>query len=271
MQMASCFKSTIVILVTACVFGAHAAHAQTTALVLNSAPGDYIGGGVNQTFTEADGTFMPTRNFGSSASIFFNGGPHWWYLDFAAPIDAPLAVGVYEDATRFPFQSPTKPGLSIWGEGRGCNQLNGRFEVLEIVYGPTGDVERFAATFEQHCEGMEPALTGSILFNSTLPGPPPPTVRCRSAVATAAALLGEVSTLETSRTAVKMLRRPLQDAQAAVENGRPRQARQHMALFTLNAVTLSSLPLRNPHRIPVPASNSLVCGAANVLINIAAP
>jgi len=140
-----------------------------------------------------------------------------------------------------------------------------------VVYGPAGDVERFAATFEQHCEGMEPALTGSNLLNSTLPGLPPPTVRCRTSVATTAALLAEVNALGTSPASMNMLRLVLQDAQAAIDNGRPRQARQKIALFTEHAVTLSSLGPQNPNRIQAPAANSLACGGANVLMNIAAP
>jgi hypothetical protein len=122
--------SKVLVAIAAFVLLTHDAHAQTTALVLNSAPGDYIGGGMNQTFTESDGTFTATRNFDNGVSVFFNGGPHWWYLDFAAPMEEPLIVGFYDEATRFPFQSPTKPGLSVSGEGRGCNELTGRFEVL---------------------------------------------------------------------------------------------------------------------------------------------
>jgi hypothetical protein len=143
--------------------------------------------------------------------------------------------------------------------------------VLEVVYGPTGEVERFAATFEQHCEGMEPALTGSILFNSTLQGPPTPPQRCQSSSATIAALLAEVNALATSDTSIAMLSRSLHGAQAAIHGGHPREARQYIAGFTGVAVTFSNLPLRNSNRISVPDANSLVCGAANALMNIAAP
>lgn len=58
---------------------------QTTSLQLKSQPGDFIGGGVDQTFTPADGTFTAFRNFNNGVAINFNGGPHWWYLNFAAP------------------------------------------------------------------------------------------------------------------------------------------------------------------------------------------
>jgi hypothetical protein len=138
-----------------------AAWAQTTALVLHSQPGDPVGGGTDRTFFPADGVFTPSTS-DNVLNVYFNGGPHWWYLYFAAPANAPLTVGVYEDATRWPFQSPTKPGLSVGGDDSGCNMLNGRFEVVEAVYGPGGQVERFAATFEQHCEGLPAALASNL-------------------------------------------------------------------------------------------------------------
>jgi hypothetical protein len=56
----------------------------------------------------------------------------------------------------------------VSGAGAGCNTLRGRFDVLEIVVGGNGKIERFAAEFEQHCEGGNAALFGSVRFNSTL-------------------------------------------------------------------------------------------------------
>ena len=151
-----------------------AAGAQTTLLVLDSEPGDFIGGGKKQIFSLADGTFTARRNFDNGVSVVFNGinFEHFWHLDFAAAHEVPLTPGIYEGATRFPFQEPDEPGLSVSGDGRGCNTLTGRFEVLEVKYGSGDTVTSFAATFEQHCEGASPALFGSILFNSGAPVPP---------------------------------------------------------------------------------------------------
>jgi hypothetical protein len=64
-----------------------------------------------------------------------------------------------------PFQGSDQPGLSVSGDGRGCNTLTGRFEVLEAVYRSSGDVVSFAADFEQHCEGAP--LRSSGRFTST--------------------------------------------------------------------------------------------------------
>ena len=91
-------------------------------------------------------------------------------MNFAAPDEADLTAGTYADATRWPFQAAGVPGLSVSGEGRGCNQLVGHFDVRDVVYGADGSVEQFAADFEQHCEGADrPALTGQIRFNSDVP------------------------------------------------------------------------------------------------------
>ena len=141
-----------------------------TYLFFDSEPGDYIGGGLTRTFTTADGNFSVTQNYDNGVSVNFNGSS-WWYLDFAAPNNDFLVPGVYEGATRFPFQSPTAPGLSISGDGRGCNQLTGRFIVHEVVYNQDNTIAVFAADFEQHCEGGIPALYGAIRFNSTMPIP----------------------------------------------------------------------------------------------------
>lgn len=142
-----------------------------TYLYFNSEPGDYIGQGQENTWTELDGTFTANRNFDNGVSIYFNGSD-WWDLDFAAPNQQEIVAGVYDGATRFPFQSPTTPGLDVSGSGRGCITLTGRFVVLDAVYATNGDVISFAADFEQHCEGGTPALFGSIRFNTEVGVPP---------------------------------------------------------------------------------------------------
>jgi hypothetical protein len=134
---------------------------------LDSELGDYIGQGEQRAITEEDGSFTGEGNTNIVSINFDGGGGFFWYAQFAAPSGAVLAPGAYEGATRHPFQLPQDPGLSIFGEGRGCNTLTGRFDVVEAVYGATGVVERFAAEFEQHCEGGEPALFGHVLFDAS--------------------------------------------------------------------------------------------------------
>lgn len=141
-----------------------------SSVFLDSESGDYIGGGVERTLDESNGEFTASTNFDDGVTIRFDGDAGSWTFDFAPPQGEELVPGPYEDATRFPFQAPNRPGLDASGAGRGCNQLTGRFRVHEIQV--VGDVvESFAADFEQHCEGGVPALFGFVRFNSSLPIP----------------------------------------------------------------------------------------------------
>ena len=141
-----------------------------TFIHFSSEPGDYIGQGIEQTLTTDDGVFTASRS-DNVVTVSFDGST-WWNLRFAAPEGQQLQPGPYEEATRYPFQSPTEPGLDVSGDGRGCNELTGRFDVLEAVYTVSGEIERFAADFEQHCEGDEAALFGSVRYNATVGFPP---------------------------------------------------------------------------------------------------
>jgi hypothetical protein len=146
------------------------AQAQVTSLTMVSDPGDYIGGGQFYFYTPADGAFSAQQNYDQGVSLSFitPNYEHWWYLDFAAPNNQPLSVGTYTGAVRFPFQASNQPGLSVYGDGRGCNTLTGTFQVLEVTYGVANDIVAFDATFEQHCEGATQALRGEIRYNANV-------------------------------------------------------------------------------------------------------
>ena len=141
--------------------GTHA-FAGSTRLSMQSEPGDYIGIGRETVFVASDGTFTAWRNYKNGVTIGFATPNYsaWWYLDFGAPDDDLLTPGVYANAVRHPFQPAGVPGLSVSGDGRGCNTLTGSFQVLEVTYGAGDVIEAFRATFEQYCEGAAGALRG---------------------------------------------------------------------------------------------------------------
>ena len=151
--------------------GAAVAQPLEASLSFVSDPGDYIGGGETRSFTldTAAITAQSGQNGGHfNLTVFpFSGG--FWYVNLSAPAGSQLVPGAYEGAVR--FNGPGQPGLDVYGDGRGCNQVTGRFDVLEAVFGPNGYLERFHAQFEQHCEGGEPALRGEVFVANR---PPPP-------------------------------------------------------------------------------------------------
>jgi hypothetical protein len=140
-----------------------------TVLILNSQPGDYLGGGLQQTFTPADGPFTvtPFPNGGLELAFHTPSYSHFWTLEFAPPSAHKFVVNEYEGTQRLGFGSPNRPGMDIFGDGRGCNTDTGRFLVSDIAYNPDGTIARLAIDFEQHCEGATAALYGSIRYNSS--------------------------------------------------------------------------------------------------------
>ena len=131
-----------------------------TSIQIISQPGDYIGQGANQTFTTVTG-----NSFGSQAGVSFSAGGYNYDFEAATGI---LVVGEQSAATRYPFNDPGIPGLNVSGNGRGCNDLTGRFIVHELEFGAGTTINKAAIDFEQHCEDALPALFGFIRYNSTL-------------------------------------------------------------------------------------------------------
>jgi hypothetical protein len=130
-------------------------------IVCHSDPGDYIGQGKDWTVGNADGIFTGEVK-GKTVTITYRGDDLWDFT-FAAPEGQRLRSGTYLGATRAPFNSPVKPGLSASGAGRGCNTLTGQFNIRQIEYSNSGTrLKRFLADFEQHCEGQVPAMSGTI-------------------------------------------------------------------------------------------------------------
>lgn len=154
-------------LLSVCVAGAQA---QVTSLTMSSDPSDYIGGGQFYYFTPADGTFSQFGGSTQTAAFSFTTPSldQWWYLYFEAPSGQSLVPGVYSGAARSPFQASSQPGLSVYGDGRGCNTLTGSFQVLQSSFDSNGNVLAFDATFVQYCEGGSAALRGEIRYNASV-------------------------------------------------------------------------------------------------------
>jgi parallel beta-helix repeat protein len=99
-------------------------------------------------------------------------------IQLDAPSNQPLAVGQYSNAARYPFNDQ-EPGLSVFGNGRGCNTVCGSFEILELHTGASGGIDRFWAKFSHSCECFMDAMTGDLRYHSVLApsSPEPKTLR----------------------------------------------------------------------------------------------
>jgi hypothetical protein len=156
-------RATAIAVCTLTALLSSGASAAETSLSMTSQPGDFVGQGQSYLFTTADGAFGASASADTVEISFHTPAfEHFFTLDFSASPN-PLLPGSYAGAQRYPFEV-NAPGLSVFGDGRGCNTLTGSFEVKEITTDGTGALTSFWATFEQHCEGGAPALFGDLRF-----------------------------------------------------------------------------------------------------------
>lgn len=136
-----------------------------TAWKMQSEPGDFIGGGHTYSWDPTNATITAS---GTDAMVDFRvtSGGLWFDATFEADSGHLLLPGTtFSGATRYPFNSTSTPGMDVSGDGRGCNELTGSFTVHEAAY-VDGILDRIRITFEQHCEGDDAALRGTLWWRS---------------------------------------------------------------------------------------------------------
>lgn len=167
--------SLLMLLVVLFTFSSVSAEAATV-LYFESSPESWVGHGLTVLATPEDGySFVAQRNYDNGVTFHIESPSDYWHLDLAAPYEATLVPGFYDNAARFPFQEIDQPGLSFSGNHRGNNKNSGHFTVLEAVYGAGGTVESFAVDFSQY--GEENPLwwiNGQVRYNSDVPYIPEP-------------------------------------------------------------------------------------------------
>ena len=146
------------------------ASAQVTGLYYKSTAGDYIGQGATVKGLPPDWTVTLVDPHGSGTiAVRARNATNDWSINFGAPTGTTIAHDTaYEEAARYPFRFGAA-GVEMYGNGRGCNQLLGRFAVLELVRDSSGAIFRLAIDFEQRCEISGPPLYGEVRINSTVP------------------------------------------------------------------------------------------------------
>lgn len=141
---------------------ARAAGTPISRLVMMSEAGDYIGQGA----FDDEVVLTPGPLSGTSPSFSTVG----WDVWFRPPTGAPLTVGLYDDAVHPAYAGTGRAGLFVFGEGRACNSVAGRFRVDQADYDGSGNLVAFAARFEQHCDdATAPSLFGMVAWNATVP------------------------------------------------------------------------------------------------------
>ncbi|MBC8357240.1 MAG: tandem-95 repeat protein [Planctomycetes bacterium] len=151
-------------------------------LEMESDAGDWVGQGDTYFYNDASGDFRMYQTYPqyNNITVDYNDPEHWWSVDLDAPDTDQLEVGVYTNATRYPFQAAGTPGLDVSGDGRGCSQLKGEFEVHAVQYDSSGEPVAIDASFAQSCDNkteqlrgrvryVEPGIESGVLVNDTDP------------------------------------------------------------------------------------------------------
>jgi hypothetical protein len=173
--MRICWQAAVVGLATvaAAVAVSGVAQAQTAdagTVVVTGDRGDPVTGGQGASFDAGAGDWfnlLATPDFGDLGVHVTSAKGEEWSFVFAAREGHALEPGTYR-AVEFASHGD-RAGLSVTANGRGCDTSTGRFTVLAAAF-RNGYVERFDATFEQHCDGRKAAARGEVhVANQPLP------------------------------------------------------------------------------------------------------
>lgn len=138
--------------------------------------GDFVGAG--KTYYLAEGVFtaqLGVNEKGKVDTIILRYYPkgsiteQWIVSVSSSMLQKRLSKREYSNAVRYPFEPFGLPGLAVFGENRGCNELTGSFTIkeLKISYNnKTPKLQKLTVFFSQLCEGRKPAFTGTFYFNT---------------------------------------------------------------------------------------------------------
>jgi hypothetical protein len=146
----------------------------TGSLTFSGTAKDWVTQGASYSFATSNGVTFTAGGDTSMINIVADAGSgNRWFLEFDPPTGKVLAPGTYSAAQR-PIERGTSPGFELFGASRSCDQLTATFSITAAVFGPSGWVQAFDATFEQQCMDVKPAteLHGQVhISNPPLPSP----------------------------------------------------------------------------------------------------
>jgi heat shock protein HslJ len=145
---------------------AWAAPTANTSYSFRSEAGDYIGAGQTQSYQSPPAT-ITANGTAAAVTVSVTSGGDWWNIELAAPRGDVLRPGVYRDAERAAFRTGRSPGLDVFGNGRGCNEVFGQFTIDQVETDPSGSISVLDAHFTQRCESATaPRLLGTVHYRA---------------------------------------------------------------------------------------------------------
>lgn len=139
------------------------AQPRPSSLAFVSEPGDPIGQGQTRSFSDV----TTARQSQNQTEVIASDGTSEYRLVLRAPEGEPLRRGVYEGAVLASWDAPgDRPAMHFYGDNRGCDSVDGRFEIEQIRFGAFGYVQTLKGHFEQRCNGSGATLWGDVIVNN---------------------------------------------------------------------------------------------------------
>jgi len=181
---ASLLRATapMAMLVASCLaFVSPAEAAPSFRLVTDASAGNYVSEGQPQLYTTPAANVFPTVWDRASpvGPDFFRlyadyGSGRFFGFDVGTDgLTRNLSAGEYVNAERASFASAGHPGLDLFMDGRGCNEVSGSFVIHSIAISANQEVGAIDVSFTHLCEGQLPSLVGRFTYNASgMPIPP---------------------------------------------------------------------------------------------------
>lgn len=123
---------------------------------VHSAPGSFVGKGVNDLRTAADSTFT-VYSRGHELEVRAEGQISW-FLNVSPMLPLTrLQPGYYGELRRLISMNPARGALELSGGSRGCNELTGWFVVDAVNYAGN-DLTALDLRLQQQCDGAGPPV-----------------------------------------------------------------------------------------------------------------
>lgn len=146
---------------------ATAAPTTVTSVTMVSETGAFVGDGRAWLFSPSSGGSVRLGGGPGDLTVDVSRVSNDTSRDFSLRLLAPpgevLEPGTYEGVQSQYLHDDDRAGLNVSGNGRACDNVDGRLEVLDIVT-DGNEVVRLHALYEQHCDGRDPAVFGEIRY-----------------------------------------------------------------------------------------------------------
>ena len=141
---------------------------------LESQVGDGFLDGKNLTYTSINSalTFSVRKN---QLSVLIAGDLEWSGVFVGMQMLPVIEPGFYGNLQEFSIDNKYNPALGAleWSGSGACSNLRGWFAIDKLSIAANGTLQSVSMRFEQHCEGVIPALHGALNWDSLNPVNPP--------------------------------------------------------------------------------------------------